>query len=240
MQPPCVRFSTGGAPKTRRFFPQSVLYVSGDFHTFGPFPEGVVLFQVAKWNRLWHLKASFAISSNTCWGRYRSGSNRNSKHRGDAKFVRLNDDCIDSLSEIVGLFYFFVNFCPPLLELPRFLCPTVWDHLPPFAGSYWVLKVCSYPEDSLLEGLDSNQSSWWQRLGFHLEDSCFLQGIMQLTLWVTCTCSFAVHSCVARMVGEVNLNSSTLSKKSQIWFKGPCNVDTLFSSERIQTDCNRF
>ena len=33
---PCVHFSAGGAQKTG-FFPQSLLYVSGDFHTFGPF-----------------------------------------------------------------------------------------------------------------------------------------------------------------------------------------------------------
>ena len=44
---PCVRFSAGGVPKKRGFFPQSLLYVSGDFHTFGPFPERIVLFQVS-------------------------------------------------------------------------------------------------------------------------------------------------------------------------------------------------
>ena len=45
--PPCVRFSTGGAEKAWIFFPQSLLYVSGDFHTFGPFPERIGLFQVS-------------------------------------------------------------------------------------------------------------------------------------------------------------------------------------------------
>ena len=29
------------------FFPQSLLYIFGDFHTFGPFPERLVLFQVS-------------------------------------------------------------------------------------------------------------------------------------------------------------------------------------------------
>ena len=44
---PCVRFSTEGMLKTRGFFPLNLLYVSGDFHTFGPFPERIVLFQVS-------------------------------------------------------------------------------------------------------------------------------------------------------------------------------------------------
>ena len=44
--PPCVCFSAGGAPKTRGFFSQSLLYVCGDFHTFGPLSERVILFQV--------------------------------------------------------------------------------------------------------------------------------------------------------------------------------------------------
>ena len=48
MHPPRVHFSTGGTPKNRGFFPQlSLLYVSGDFLTFGPFPERIVLFQVS-------------------------------------------------------------------------------------------------------------------------------------------------------------------------------------------------
>ena len=42
-----LHFSAGGAPKKRGFFSQSLLYVSGDFHTFGPFPERIVLFQVS-------------------------------------------------------------------------------------------------------------------------------------------------------------------------------------------------
>ena len=29
--------------KSVNFFPQSLLYIFGDFHTFGPFPEGIVL-----------------------------------------------------------------------------------------------------------------------------------------------------------------------------------------------------
>ena len=29
------------------FFTQSLLYVFGDFHTFGPFPERIMLFQVS-------------------------------------------------------------------------------------------------------------------------------------------------------------------------------------------------
>ena len=29
-------------------FPQNLLYVCGDFHTFGPFPEVVVVFQVGE------------------------------------------------------------------------------------------------------------------------------------------------------------------------------------------------
>ena len=45
--PPRVCFSAGGAPKKCEFFPQSLLYVFGDFHTFGPFPERIVLFQVS-------------------------------------------------------------------------------------------------------------------------------------------------------------------------------------------------
>ena len=32
--------------ETPWIFPQNLLYVSGDFHTFGPFPERVVIFQV--------------------------------------------------------------------------------------------------------------------------------------------------------------------------------------------------
>ena len=45
--PPCVCFSAGDAPKKCEFFSQSLLYVSGDFHTFRPFPERIVLFQVS-------------------------------------------------------------------------------------------------------------------------------------------------------------------------------------------------
>ena len=48
----------GACRKSVDFFSQSLLYVFGNFHTFGPFPERIVLF---KWNRLWRLKASFAI-----------------------------------------------------------------------------------------------------------------------------------------------------------------------------------
>ena len=33
--------------KSLNFFPQSLLYVFGDFHMFGPFPERIVLFQVS-------------------------------------------------------------------------------------------------------------------------------------------------------------------------------------------------
>ena len=33
--------------KSVDFFLQSLLYVFGDFHTFGPFPERIVLFQVS-------------------------------------------------------------------------------------------------------------------------------------------------------------------------------------------------
>ena len=41
------------------FFPLSLLYVSGDFHTFGPLPENCPF--SSKWDHLWCLKASFAI-----------------------------------------------------------------------------------------------------------------------------------------------------------------------------------
>ena len=37
----------GARRKTVDFFPQSLLYVPGDFHTFGPLPERIVLFQVS-------------------------------------------------------------------------------------------------------------------------------------------------------------------------------------------------
>ena len=37
----------GARRKSVDFFPQSLLYVFGDFHTFGPFPERIVLFQVS-------------------------------------------------------------------------------------------------------------------------------------------------------------------------------------------------
>ena len=37
----------GARRKPVDFFPQNLLYVSGDFHTFGPFTEGIVLFQVS-------------------------------------------------------------------------------------------------------------------------------------------------------------------------------------------------
>ena len=37
----------GACRKSVDFFPQSLLYVSGDFHTFRPFPERIVLFQVS-------------------------------------------------------------------------------------------------------------------------------------------------------------------------------------------------
>ena len=46
MHPLCVRFSAGGAEKVW-IFPQSLLYVFGDFHTFGCFPERIVLSQVS-------------------------------------------------------------------------------------------------------------------------------------------------------------------------------------------------
>ena len=46
VHPPCVRFSARGTLKNW-IFPQSLLYVSRDFHTFGPFPERIVLFQVS-------------------------------------------------------------------------------------------------------------------------------------------------------------------------------------------------
>ena len=49
--PSCVRFSAGGASKNSGFIPQSLFYVSGDFHTFGPFSERVVIFS-SKWNHL--------------------------------------------------------------------------------------------------------------------------------------------------------------------------------------------
>ena len=45
---PCVHILAQGArQKSVDFFPQSLLYVSGNFHTFGPFPERIVLFQVS-------------------------------------------------------------------------------------------------------------------------------------------------------------------------------------------------
>ena len=47
MHPPCVCFSAEGAPKSVDFFTQSLLYVFGDFHTFGPFPERIMLFKVS-------------------------------------------------------------------------------------------------------------------------------------------------------------------------------------------------
>ena len=43
---PYVRFSARSAPKTCELFPQNLLHISGDFHTFGPFSERVVIFQV--------------------------------------------------------------------------------------------------------------------------------------------------------------------------------------------------
>ena len=38
----------GWHQKSVNFFPQSMLYISGDFHTSGPFPERIVLFQVSE------------------------------------------------------------------------------------------------------------------------------------------------------------------------------------------------
>ena len=58
--PPRVRISAGGAPKTRGFLPQNLLYVSGDFHTFRPF-SGSCCFS-SKWNRLWRKNASLALN----------------------------------------------------------------------------------------------------------------------------------------------------------------------------------
>ena len=46
--PPRVYVLAQGARrKSVDFFPKSLLYVFGDFHTFGPFPERIVLFQVS-------------------------------------------------------------------------------------------------------------------------------------------------------------------------------------------------
>ena len=46
--PPCVYVLAQGVHrKSVDFFPQSLLYVFGDFHTFGPFPERIVLVQVS-------------------------------------------------------------------------------------------------------------------------------------------------------------------------------------------------
>ena len=58
MQKPykCCDEGQGGAPPhvyilvqgaRRKSVDQSLLYVFGDFHTFGPFPERIVLFQVS-------------------------------------------------------------------------------------------------------------------------------------------------------------------------------------------------
>ena len=45
--PPRVHVLAQGAHrKSLDFFP-SLLYIFGDFHTFGPFPERIVLFQVS-------------------------------------------------------------------------------------------------------------------------------------------------------------------------------------------------
>ena len=46
VHPLFVCFSAEGMPKLHRFFSPNLFYISGDFHTFGPFPEGVVVFQV--------------------------------------------------------------------------------------------------------------------------------------------------------------------------------------------------
>ena len=61
--PSCVHFSAGACQKSVDLFSQSLLYVSGHFHTFGPFPERIVFFQVS--GTLWRLKASFAIKGLT-------------------------------------------------------------------------------------------------------------------------------------------------------------------------------
>ena len=45
--PPICTFNAGGVLKTCGFFPQNLFYISGDFNTFGPFPERIVLFQVS-------------------------------------------------------------------------------------------------------------------------------------------------------------------------------------------------
>ena len=44
---PMYVLAQGVCRKNVDFFPQSLLYISGDFHTFGPFPERIVLFQVS-------------------------------------------------------------------------------------------------------------------------------------------------------------------------------------------------
>ena len=46
--PPMCILAQGARRKSVDFFPQSLLYVFGDFHTFGPFPERIVLFQVSR------------------------------------------------------------------------------------------------------------------------------------------------------------------------------------------------
>ena len=47
MHPRVHILAQGARRKSVDFFPQSLLYVSGNFHTFGPFPERIVLFQVS-------------------------------------------------------------------------------------------------------------------------------------------------------------------------------------------------
>ena len=58
--PPCVRFSAGGAPKKFGFFsPKSVLRIWWFSHLWTLSWENCAF--SSKWNRLWRLKASFAI-----------------------------------------------------------------------------------------------------------------------------------------------------------------------------------
>ena len=57
--PPCAHFRVGGAPKNHGLFLQNLHYVSGNFHTFGPFSERVVIFQVSE--AIYDAKMSLAL-----------------------------------------------------------------------------------------------------------------------------------------------------------------------------------